>query len=36
MMCAYLEIGIEHKVLTKLMEAKFKEGERQWHFNYDE
>lgn len=35
MMCVYLDIGIEHRVPTKLIETKFKEGERQWHFNYD-
>jgi hypothetical protein len=34
-MRAYRDIGIEHTVLTELMEAKNKEGERQWHFNYD-
>jgi hypothetical protein len=32
-MCASRDIGIEHP--TELMEAKFKEEVRQWHFNYD-
>ncbi len=34
-MRAYHDIGFEHMDPTELMEAKFKEGERQWHFNYD-
>jgi hypothetical protein len=27
--------GVEHIVPAILIIAKFKEGERQWHFNYD-
>jgi hypothetical protein len=35
MMCAYRDIGIEQMVPTELIVAKFKEGEKKWHFNYD-
>ena len=35
MMRAYRDMEIKDMVPTELIVAKFKEGEKQWHFNYD-